>query len=96
MSKQRFFADDLLIAINIKRHRFHLKGLRAILCFKLKKKFCNNNNSKGAVTLTKIADHVINFETHLRSQGRESQSCLGLETEGTETLGLVSISYKIL
>ena len=30
------------------------------------------------------------------SEGRESRSRLGLETEGTETLGLVSVSYKIL
>ena len=28
------------------------------------------------------------------SEGRESQSHLGLETEGTETLGLVLVSYK--
>ena len=29
------------------------------------------------------------------SEGRESRSRLGLETEGTETLGLVSVSYTI-
>ena len=34
--------------------------------------------------------------TRASSEGRESRSRLGLETEGTETLGLVSVSYKIL
>ena len=29
----------------------------------------------------------------LYSEGRESRSRLGLETKGTETLGLVSVSY---
>ena len=38
----------------------------------------------------KIEDNLKN------SEGRDSRSRLGLETEGTETLGLVSVSYKIL
>ena len=29
------------------------------------------------------------------SEGRESLSRLGLETKGTETLGLISVSYKV-
>ena len=29
------------------------------------------------------------------SEGRESRSRLGLKTEGTETLGFVSVLYKI-
>ena len=36
------------------------------------------------------------FDFHIQtSEGQESRSRLGLETEGTETLGLVSVSYKI-
>ena len=50
-------------------------------------------------------DMNINIKIHMAnihqdevsiSEGRESRSRLGLETEGTETLGLVSVSYKIL
>ena len=38
----------------------------------------------------------VNMIILMSSEGRESRSRLGLETEGTETLGLVSVSYKIL
>ena len=44
----------------------------------------------------KVNAGMVNDMGALSSEGRESRSRLGLETEGTETLGLVSVSYKIL
>ena len=50
-----------------------------------------------SVTVTVSVSHEkVSKLQYLTSEGRESRSRLGLETEGTETLGLVSVSYKIL
>ena len=45
--------------------------------------------------LVKLSPDLFYFVKLSHSEERESRSRLGLETEGTKTFGIVSVSYKI-